>query len=187
VVARKIPPPSALLEKLGLMTKTRPGLVIGGASAGSVVLVLFLVGASQLIGHRSLKVTQHFVAPQPVLTARAASDRASVQSGWANTVPIEVSPDDSKVRGNGGAPGAPVGSASDAIPDAIAAKPDVTAAVGHVFSGRLAEAEQAYRELSTRFPDDPAFRAAARILARRNGPACRAAKNTKTSCPTVKQ
>jgi TolA-binding protein len=65
-------------------------------------------------------------------------------------------------------------------------KPDVRVAVSHLFAGRLPEAEQAYRELATAYPQNPTFQLATRMLSKRNSADCRALSDTKKSCPTVK-
>jgi hypothetical protein len=51
--------PTSLLSAIGLLTKARPFLVLGGASIGALVLVLTLLGAARLIErHRAAAAAQ---------------------------------------------------------------------------------------------------------------------------------
>jgi len=167
----------AALERIGVLTKQRPLLVIGGAAVGSLILVMFLLGVAHLLGARTDPTK-----PQTRPEGQAAS-AASVTGSSAT--PAKAGPSDANATEPEPAPTAPE-AVSNPVPASIKALPDASMAVGHLFAGRLPEAEQAYRDLSARYPDDPAFRAAARILTRRNAPACRAGSATSTSCPMVK-
>lgn len=179
-VGRRRPSLSVALEKLGLRAKRQPVLVFGGAAIGSLVLVLFFAGAAKVLSPHSGPKTERVMAARPTVTGTGtpsvsskastrepANETAAAPSAAVQTpIPAEAKPED--------------------VPAAIAATPDVAPAVGHLFAGRLPEAEQAYRDLATKFPGEPAFQSASRILARKNGPNCRGANSSKTACPSVK-
>ncbi|HEY5961079.1 MAG TPA: hypothetical protein VIV60_31195, partial [Polyangiaceae bacterium] len=130
------------------------------------------------------------------IVARAASDDLGVRvaaSGSRRALPegnaaIEAasdrpSPVASKPLGPTAGP-----QARDTKSAAAATERDVTAglAMGHLFAGRLPEAEHAYRELLARYPEDNTYAHVVRILARHNGPDCRPGNPIAKACPTVK-
>lgn len=160
------------LSRLGLLTKTRPGLVVGTASLGSVVLLLTFVGAANLAAEQGRTTTKHYAVPSDqtvqLATPLAAQKHNPEPSASPSAVPVVRLP------------------AVDQMPAADAPVADSTIALGHLFAGRLPEAEQAYRNLASRFPNEPAFRATSRILERRNSARCRTQNDAKTSCPVVK-
>ncbi|MGC4068895.1 MAG: hypothetical protein QM784_30480 [Polyangiaceae bacterium] len=169
-----------LLERLGLLAKARPVLVLGSAALGALVLVLFFASVAKLLAPKASAGTQ----AQPVEARRAPAASASVVASTMPTLeaarPIDArNPTASE----------PVASVPIALTQTVAAGPapaDVSPAVGHLFAGRLVEAEHSYRELASRYPAEPAFQSIARILARRSSPACRGASPSKSSCPSVK-
>lgn len=164
-------PLEAGLSRLGLLTKTRPGLVVGTAAIGSIVLLLTFVGAANLAAERGRRTTKHYAVPSAqaahLATPQADQKHTFGPSAAPSAVPVTPLP-------------------VDEMPAADAPVPDSTIALGHLFAGRLPEAEQAYRDLASRFPNEAAFRATSRILERRNSARCRAPNDAKTSCPAVK-
>lgn len=159
-----------LLARLGLLTQRHPIAVIGGAAAGSLFLVVFMVGAAQLFGGGT-KVANVAVLPK-------AAIRSEAQRQPENAIPSSETP-----------PAPPSVPSTTTTDDGTASVPDpaVAAAAGHLFAGRLVEAENTYRELGARRPDAPSYAKLARVLARRNSADCRSASETKKSCPMVKQ
>lgn len=179
-VPKRLPSLATALEKLGLRAKRQPVLVFGGAAIASFVLVLFFIGVAKMLSPHPTPRTERAVAAQATTTQTSArAERSTIPVGAAAT----------EIAATGSAapqPPVPAEAKSEDVPAAIAAPPDVAPAVGHLFSGRLPEAEQAYRDLATKFPKEPVFHSAARILARKNSPNCRGVNLTKTACPSVK-
>lgn len=172
---------STVLEQLGLRAKRQPVLVFGGAAIGSLVLVLFFVAAAKMLGSHSVQKSDRVMAVRPAVTSAASHSESS------KAVTHEPTQNPAASASTGPAqPPLQAEAKADDVPAAIAATPDVAPAVGHLLSGRLPEAEQAYRDLATKFPGEPAFQSAARILARKNSPGCRGTNPSKTACPSVK-
>jgi hypothetical protein len=147
---------------------------MAGAAVTALVMILFMVGAAKLLTPRAAPKSERVMAALP-----------------AGNVPMSQSKDvlgkeatDSSVTASSTKPSQDLD--VQEVPVAIAAIPNVGQAVGHLFSGRLPEAEQAYRDLAAQFPREPAFESAARILARKNSSNCRGANLSKSSCPSVK-
>lgn len=159
-------PAPAILAQLGLLTKRRPVAVIGGAAIGTLVMTVFLVGAAQLVGGRSK--SKPSARPTTVVTA-VAPFASRVLPPPATAV---VSVDSAAVPAQESAAGAE--------------DPAVAAALGHLFAGRLAEAEQAYRGLSAKYPAEASYRSIALMLGRRNSADCRPDNDIKKVCPVVK-
>ena len=64
--------PTSVLSGIGLLTKARPFLVLGGASIGALVLALTLLGAARLIEkHRAAPAAQS--APDGLTGAESAA------------------------------------------------------------------------------------------------------------------
>jgi hypothetical protein len=179
-VVRRSAEPSSI-EKLGTLTRQRPVAVIGGAIVGSLALGVFLVGAVQILGlhpsssqpsvpaSKSSPAVAANAAPESVKTSEQTSDSSSP---WAGRVSPPGTSDVAPPRA--------------ALPIVAASDSDLPVAVGHLFAGRLPEAEQAYRELAMRHPDDPIYSTVTRILVRRNSPSCRPGNPSVQACPTVK-
>ncbi len=178
--------PSAV-AKLGMLTRRYPVGVIGGVAVGAMTLGVFLVGAAQLLGLRSrtpvaVPVANVFLQAADVIKKPV---EPSLGKAIGSAAPARPALDST-------APGAPNVSLDPPVAPAMAPNvatqpdPSVPLAVGHLFSGRLLEAEQAYRELAARHLEDPTYQALSRILARRNGPDCRPGNPMQKACPTVK-
>lgn len=179
-VVRTLSSPSKALEKLGTLAQKRPVLVIGGAAIGSLVLVLFFAGAAKVLSPHAKPVPAKAVATQPA-AATPDSQKGSPKAPANDSGPVKAETAVGTAQAQ-----APSETKVEDTPEAIAATPDVTPAVGHLFAGRLPEAEQAYRELAAKFPNEPAFQSASKILARKNSPTCRGASPSKALCPSVK-
>lgn len=177
------------LARLGTITRRYPVGVFGGAAVGALVLGIFFVGLAQILGLRhapapvSKAETPTTVVPvtvppsQPAKVAavqQVAADLPGNQAAEPSAAPVQPTPTATAAEPRMAAPGT-----------AAAIDPNVSAAVGALFGGRLIEAEQAYRELASRHPDDPAYRALARILGRHNGADCRPGNPSQKACPTV--
>jgi hypothetical protein len=153
------------LEQLGILAKKRPLLVFGGTIAGAFVFVMFLAGITRILvpnaGHQ----------PRRVVTRTVEKPQITVPQAIASSNPTT-----------------PIAAPTEAAApsSATASTEDIVPAVGHLFAGRLPEAEQAYRELSRKFPNEPAFQSLTRVLARKNGTNCRLANSSKAACPSVK-
>lgn len=169
--ARNFPSLMATLEKLGLLAMRRPWVVLTSAAAGSFLLMMLMIGVVRHLGHGEARPSRH------VVTAQSAPLAANVQSANYNRAAPPVGSTQSQ---------SVTLARSVVAPAALLLVPDTLPAIGHLFSGRLPEAEQAYRELATNFPDDLAFRAASKILGRRNSPTCRIPNSPSISCPSVK-
>ncbi|MGE5785544.1 MAG: hypothetical protein ACM3ZE_13185, partial [Myxococcales bacterium] len=181
-VGRWLPSFSIGLERLGLLAKRRPTIVFVGAAFGSLVLVLFFAGLARLMSPQSDQKPQRVTAVQRAAPQRGISAEASKAAGaesYATGIPPSSRPDAAH-------PLTPAQTRHEDVPAAIAAVANATPAVGHLFAGRLPEAAQAYYELAQKFPDEPVFQSASRILARKNSPACRGTNSSKTACPSVK-
>jgi hypothetical protein len=156
--------PDTVLEKLGVLTKKYPIHVAASAVAGAFLLVLSMVGTARLFAPKSAKsavataTVTHFASTQTVIMP----ETVAVQNPPETTLP------------------------TGPVEGAAIETPDVRIAISHLFSGRLPEAEQAYRELATRFPQNPSFQVATRILTKRNSADCRSLSDTNKFCPTVK-
>jgi hypothetical protein len=142
------------------------------------MIVVFLVGAAHLVRSHSVKTSN----------LPAQSHHVAVSSWSATQYASEAQ---NKVPERIAAPIAPAGAASEPAPtnavvQAMAPDANASIAVGHLFAGRLAEAEQAYRELAQHNPDDATYPVLARILTRRNRAECRATGTAKNLCPMVK-
>ena len=179
-VVRTLSSLSKALEKLGVQAKNRPVLVFGGAAIGSLVLVLFIVGATKVLTPHAKQTSGRATATHST-TTETIVHRESPESSVSEVAREKT---DAAVGKTTSKP--PPETKLENVPAAIAAAPDVTPAVGHLFAGRLPEAEQAYRDLAERFPNEPAFLSSVRILARKNSPTCRGATPSKTVCPSVK-
>jgi hypothetical protein len=163
-----------LLETLGLLTKRHPVSVIGGAAIGSMFIVVFMVGVAHLLGSGTKsEATKAMRKSAPIATTATEIRKLSAPSAQPPLVPVVAST-------------SPTASAftESVIPGN---DPAVTIATGHLFAGRLAEAESAYSELAIRHPEVPSYSIVARILTRRNSANCGSASETKKLCPTVKQ
>jgi hypothetical protein len=165
----------SLLEQLGLLTKRHPAGVLGGAAVGSSFIVVFMVGAAHLLGVGSKSAVGISTSAKSVVVS-TNTPRLTMASALRTGVPTILS----------------VGSAAPVAPPTVASgtsvgKPTVAVAAGHLFAGRLPEAESAYRELGTNYPNTPSYAVLARVLGRRNGADCRSAFEIKKRCPVVKQ
>jgi hypothetical protein len=170
----------ATLARLQGMARHHPIGVAAGAIVGILVLGVLGVGTAQIV--RSCSSTNPVdkspaAVVSPLLTA-------SIEPAPAGAVERPGASADSvnKQLPTTGARDSNTGVVAGASPDE---NPNL--AVGHLFSGRLPEAEQAYRELSQRHPEDQTYLTAVRLLARRNGPECRVATPAQAGCPMVKQ
>lgn len=195
--------PNSALRRLGLLTKRYPVGVFGGAVVVSLLVGVFLVGFSQIVG-LSLGSKRGSVASSgEVPSASIASVRrpaASVVAAVAVERSLVVAPAACAAPRSPAVPipsvdalaaatpnvGKQVGQVAAPVESAASPDPEIAAAMGHLFAGRLPEAEHAYRTLSQRYPQDRAFGTVARLLARRNGPDCRPGSLQQKSCPTVK-
>jgi hypothetical protein len=171
-------PPSAV-ARLGILTRRYPVGVIGGAIVGAMVLGVFLVGAAEVLGLRAsasgVSVTANAPRAKVALSKPAAGPAVAATPSVALAQTTASNVPESTPR-------------AAAVPPAPQSEvdPNLPNAVGALFSGRLIEAEQAYRDLAARHPEEPTYSALARILARRNSADCRPGSPTQKACPTVK-
>lgn len=161
-------PSGSVIARLGEIAKRYPVGVIGGAMVAGLVVMVFLVGAAQLLRPAvPRRAPDRAVVTTAVLPAHAASaSSGSLQVDRQGAAPV---------------PAAPARRSSGEEEDH-----SVPNAVGHLFASRLPEAEQAYGELAASHPEEPIFATLTRLLAKRNSPDCRTQNNTVKSCPTVK-
>ena len=166
------------LAQLGVLTTRHPLGVLGGAALGSLVIIVFLVGAAHLFRSHSVKTSN--LSAQSHHVAVSSWSATQYASEAQNKVPERIA----ALIDPAGAASEPA--PTNAVVQAMAPDANATIAVGHLFAGRLAEAEQAYRELAQHNPDDATYPVLARILTRRNRAECRATGTAKNLCPMVK-
>jgi hypothetical protein len=171
---------STLLARLGVLTARHPVGVISGAAFGSIVMVVFFVGAAQLVKSHSTRgpsAATRTAAPSELTTPRPPNTPAKAPSLGSVATPSTVA----------SAVVARPPSSTNGTEQAGAVDPYTSVAAGHLFAGRLTEAEQAYRDLAQRHPENETYPVLARVLGRRNSGDCRTNGTSKNSCPTVKQ
>ena len=175
------------VAKLGILTQRYPVGVIGGVAVGAMMLAVSLVGAAHLLGLRSR-------TPDAIPVSRAALQAAVVVKKPVEQSFATASGSATPVRralnlsasGAPNVPPSPPSAPATAQTAATETDPSLPVAVGHLFSGRLLEAEQAYRALAVQHPEEPTYQALSRLLARRNGPDCRPGNPMQKACPAVK-
>jgi len=189
-------PSLSAIAKVGVLARRYPVGVFGGAAVGALVLGVFLVGAAQILGLGGVSpsVSKSALAAKvtaPKLEARVTAPVATVAVASGTAAPVASA--SSVVV-------APIASVSPAIKlsdvaqqaaaaateAAVANDPSLSAAVGALFSGRLIEAEQAYRDLAMKHAENAAYRTLSRILARHNSTDCRPGNPSQKACPTVR-
>jgi hypothetical protein len=204
--------PDTPLARLGSLAKRYPVGVFGGAAVGALLVGVFLVGLGQVLGigksHHPNDDTGVGL-PQAAAGVSSAANAPAAGNPTANmpTVPTAAPPTgapptaptvapqalntvrapDAELRRDPATP-ASVAPTNDPKTAPVAAEPDPTVALamGHLFAGRLPEAEHAYRDLLTRNPGDATYARLVRILSRRNSADCRPGNPVQTACPTVK-
>lgn len=144
---------TAFLTQLGILTKQRPVLIVGGGLVGSLVLALALVGAARVASPARVEPK---VAGSPPRAAPSTQPSASAP----NPAPLRASaivvvkPPSAEAK--------PSGRAKKG-----AADPELIVAVGHLAAGRVGEASASYRTLSARHEGGDVYAKASSLLARR--------------------
>jgi hypothetical protein len=173
VTKRAAPPrPSrvtAFLTQVGVLTKQRPVLIVGGGLVGAFVLALALLGATRL-GDPS-KAAAAPLAPTSAkpLTGPVPSATPVVEKSPPVVAVVTPPPAEAKAK-------ARAQKGSD--------DPVLRMAVGHLAAGRVSEAAEAYRVLSARSEGGGIYAKAAALLARRAGE-CVAATAQPANCPEI--
>lgn len=157
------------LERLGLLARARPGLVLGGGLATALLLSLALVGAVQLTARRGARPATHLPRPPVTMTSNAAPPAAQVESPRPRIVVVQAP-----------------SNASKRAPRGAFADPELAAAVGHLAAGRLSEAAQSYQALSERAEGAEVYGKLSAVLARRAGLPCAAnSPGSNDTCPEI--
>jgi hypothetical protein len=154
---------------VGVATKRRPALVLGGCLAMSLVLALALVGASRLSAP-TIERTPRPASPSDLM-AQAPAPPPPVAAPTASPLLIvAASPSPTEKQSGRGA---------------IRVETPLLVAVRHASAGRLAEAAEAYRALGAG-TDGGVYAGLAQILARRASAACASdVANQERACPEI--
>jgi hypothetical protein len=169
------PPPRSpvheFLTKLGILTTERPVLIGGGSLVGAFVLALALVGATRVA--------------EP---ARKAAALAASASAKPTTRPITAAtPSPSSVKLEPiitAVKPPPIEAKSTARAQKGITDPALTAAVGHLAAGRVAEASASYRSLSSRPEGGDVYATVSSLLAQRTA-SCAAGPAQLNHCPEI--
>jgi hypothetical protein len=156
----------------------RPAVLIAGAVAGSLMLVVSLVGPGSCRIQQPGAPTARSKGPTVIASSEAPGFGKNATRSPEPEVPIHdqlLAYPASAIATNTAVGTAVVANADSLLPIAL----------GHLFAGRLPAAEQAYRQLAARHPEDPTYSILTRILGRCNSPDCRPASAMHGLCPTV--
>jgi len=166
--------PTTFLTQLGVATRQRPLVILGGGLAASLVLALALVGGSRLAKSADRVSTTDTVASALVVVTSPAPPNKPPAPTETSTMPIVAVPPpagDTKPAGRG--------------PRKVA-DPELTNVVGQVSAGRLSEASQTYASLSSRPEGAVVYAKVASILARRASQSCNAnSASAPADCPEI--
>lgn len=147
-------------------------LLVGGV--GSIASLVF-AGALVVTVRHGVRSEPRQTKPPDAAVAAATASEGTPMHGPRPIEPLLIIPSVPPAAANNAKKGQP-------------SNPELLAAVGHLVSGRLPDAQRAYWALAVQFPHDPALLALARLLERRSRPACSSsAANNYTGCPEVKQ